>query len=260
MVVHLMQAHHVDVGAHHGIVIRILQLPQVALILAAVGKAGQGVVAVGEIQLLAELVGLGVLSHPYRGPGVLGAAAPAGQHFQGDPEIALPHLEAEPVILRLLGVEQQVLQGPQIRLLLEQLHVIGVQQPSVHQSAAEGGKILLLGRVGVLQEVVPFDDLVAAGVQVQQRKLQHIVGDDLVSLQGHSSLFRVPASGHGPAVLAQQVPAHIPVAGVAGLGQQLLGIFHRHGLKEVITLAVHTVGGLQHRHLLRGLHPLGNDG
>ena len=63
MVVDLVQAHHVDVGAHHGVVFAGLQRPQIGLKEAAVQQAGQGVVAVGEVQLLAELVGLCILTH-----------------------------------------------------------------------------------------------------------------------------------------------------------------------------------------------------
>ena len=102
MVVDLVQAHHVDVGAHHGVVFAGLQRPQIGLKEAAVQQAGQGVVAVGEVQLLADLVGLCILTHHHGGPGVLGAAVAAGQEFHGDPHELTGHVFAEAVGLRLL--------------------------------------------------------------------------------------------------------------------------------------------------------------
>ena len=260
VIVHLMQAHHVDVGAHHGIVIRILQLPQVALILAAVGKAGQGVVAVGEVQLLTQLVGLCVLPHQHGGPGVLGAAAAAGQHFHGDPHELVGHLLAEAVELRLLGVEQGVLQQGQVHLLLEHLCIVRVHDLFIHQTVAEGGKVLFLGQVCAGQAGIPLDHPIGAGDQVKQRDFQQIVGKDLICLQGQCRLFRVRVLRSGAVVAAHQVAAYIPVVGVIGLGQQLFSVFNGHGLEEVVALRIQAVGSLQHGHLLRGLHTLGNDG
>ena len=182
VIVHLMQAHHVDVGAHHGIVIRILQLPQVALILAAVGKAGQGVVAVGEVQLLTQLVGLGVLPHQHGGPGALCTAAAAGQHLHGDPDELAGHLLAEAVELRLLGVEEGVLQQGQVYLFLEHLGIVRVHDLFIHQTLAEGGEILFLGKICAGQAGIPLDHLIGAGDQVEQRDFQQIVGKDLICL------------------------------------------------------------------------------
>ena len=92
MVVDLVQAHHIDVGAHHGVVFAGLQRPQIGLEEAAVQQASQGVVAVGEVQLLAEMVGLCILTHHHGGPWVLGAAVAAGQKFHGDPHELAGHV------------------------------------------------------------------------------------------------------------------------------------------------------------------------
>ena len=88
--------------------------------------------AVGEVQLLTQLVGLCVLPHQHGGPGVLGAAAAAGQHLHGDPHELVGHLLAEAVELRLLGVEQGVLQQGQVHLFLEHLCIVRVHDLFIH--------------------------------------------------------------------------------------------------------------------------------
>ena len=258
MVVDLVQAHHIDIGAHHGVVFAGLQRPQIGLEEAAVQQASQGVVAVGEVQLLAEMVGLCILTHHHGGPWVLGAAVAAGQKFHGDPHELAGHVFAEAVGLRLLGAENSGAQGLQIGLVGEHLRVVRVDHLVRHHALTVSGKVLLSVRTRTGQARIPLDDPVFAGGKVQQRKLQHIIRKDLVGLQRQCGLLTV---GDGcPAVTAQQVAAHIPVILAVGLGQQGLGILHRHGLVEVIALRIQAVGGLQHGDLLRRFHAFGDDG
>ena len=132
MLVYLVHPDHINVGAHHGFVPAVGQLPQVGFVPAAVGKAGQGVVAVREVQLLAELVGLCVVAHQHGRPRVLGAAATAGQHLCGDPDILAGHVLAVAVELRRSGVVQHRAQGLQIGLLQKQVCVLLVHDLLVH--------------------------------------------------------------------------------------------------------------------------------
>ena len=205
MLVHLVHSHHINVGAHHGFVSAVGQLPQVALVPAAVGKAGQGVVAVREVQLLAELVGLCIVAHQYGRPRVLGAAAPAGQHLCGDPDVLAGHILAVAVELRRTGVVQHRAQSFQIGLLQKQVCVLLVHDLLVHQTVAVVDKILFLFQICAQQAGVPLDHPVRTGGKVQQRKLQHVVGKDLVRLQRQRGLFAVRVLH--PAVAAHQVAA-----------------------------------------------------
>ena len=213
---------------------------------------------VGEVQLLAELVGLCILTHHHGGPGVLGAAVAAGQEFHGDPHELAGHVFAEAVGLRLLGAENSGAQGLQIGLVGEHLRVVRVDHLVRHHALTVSGKVLLGVRTRTGQARIPLDDPVFAGGKVQQGKLQHIIRKDLVGLQCQCGLLTV---GDGaPAVTAQQVAAYIPVILAVGLGQQGLGVLHRHGLVEIIALRIQAVGGLQHGDLLRRFHALGDDG
>ena len=234
------------------------QLPQVGFVPAAVGKAGQGIVAVREVQLLAELVGLCVVAHQHSRPRVLGTAAPAGQHLCGDPDILAGHVLAVAVELRRGGVVQHRAQGLQIGLLQKQVCVLFVHDLLVHQAVAVIDKIFFFFQICTQQAGVPLDHPVRTGGKVQQRDLQHVIGKDLVGLQGQRSLFG--ARVFHPAVTAHQVAAQIPVILIGGICQQLFSVFHRHGLEEVVALRVQAVRRLQHGHLLRGLHALGDDG
>ena len=258
MVVDLVQAHHIDVGAHHGVVFAGLQRPQIGLEEAAVQQASQGVVAVGEVQLLAEMVGLCILTHHHGGPWVLGAAVAAGQKLHGDPHELAGHVFAEAVGLRLLGAENSGAQGLQIGLVGEHLRVVRLDHLVRHHALTVSGKVLLSVRTRTGQAWIPLDDPVFAGGKIQQGKLQHIIRKDLVGLQCQCGLLTV-RDGE-PAVTAQQVAAHIPVILAVGLGQQGLSILHRHGLVEIIALRIQAVGGLQHGDLLRRFHAFGDDG
>ena len=258
MLVYLVHSHHINVGAHHGFVPAVGQLPQVGFVPAAVGKAGQGVVAVREVQLLAELVGLCVVAHQHGRPRVLSTAAPAGQHLCGDPDILAGHVLAVAVELRRGGVVQHRAQGLQIGLLQKQVCVLLVHDLLVHQAVAVVDKIFFFFQIRTQQAGIPLDHPVRTGGKVQQRDLQHVIGKDLVRLQGQRSLFG--ARVLHPAVTAHQVAAQIPVILIGGICQQFFGVFHRHGLEEIVALRVQAVCGLQHGHLFRGLHTLGDDG
>ena len=219
--------------------------------------------AVREVQLLAEMVGLCILTHHHGGPWVLGAAVAAGQKFHGDPHELAGHVFAEAVGLRLLGAENSGAQGLQIGLVGEHLCVVRVNHLVRHHALTVSGKVLLGVRTGTGQAWIPLDDPVFAGGKIQQGKLQHIIRKDLVGLQCQCGLLTV---GDGdPAVMAHQVAAHqvaahIPVILAVGLGQQGLGVLHRHGLVEIIALRIQAVGGLQHGDLLRRFHAFGDDG
>ena len=257
MLVYLVHPHHINVGAHHGFVPAVGQLPQVGFVPAAVGKTSQGVVAVREVQFLAELVGLCVVAHQHGRPRVLGAAAPAGQHLCGDPDILAGHVLAVAVELRRSGMVQHRAQGLQIGLLQEQVCVLLVHDLLVHHAVAVVDKIFFFFQIRIQQAGVPLDHPVRTGGKIQQRDHQHVIGKDLVGLQGQRGLFG--ARVLHPAVAAHQVAAQIPVILIGGICQQFFGVFHRHGLEEVVALRIQAVCRLQHGHLLRGLHTLGDD-
>ena len=197
------------------------------------------------------MVGLCILTHHHGGPWVLGAAVAAGQKFHGDPHELAGHVFAEAVGLRLLGAENSGAQGLQIGLVGEHLRVVRVDHLVRHHALTVSGKVLLGVRTGTGQAWIPLDDPVFAGGKIQQGKLQHIIRKDLVGLQCQCGLLTV-RDGE-PAVTAQQVAAHIPVILAVGLGQQGLGVLHRHGLVEIIALRIQAVGSLQHGHLLQAV-------
>ena len=161
--------------------------------------------------------------------------------------------------------------GPPVNLISQDpIAVRGAKVP-LEFVATNGGKIsgsasqlVKKGATASAVTAVPDDGFVFAGWtsstggKVQQRDLQHVVGKDLVGLQGQRGLFG--ARVLHPAVAAHQVAAQIPVILIGGICQQFFGVFHRHGLEEVVALRVQAVCGLQHGHLFRGLHALGDDG